>query len=41
MFLSRHTVDYHLRRVFRKLGVNTRVELARALGEHYEALNGY
>ena len=40
MFLSRHTVDYHLRRVFRKLGLNSRVELARVLGEHYEALNG-
>jgi DNA-binding CsgD family transcriptional regulator len=40
MFLSRHTVDYHLRRVFKKLGVSSRVELARALGEHYEALNG-
>jgi DNA-binding CsgD family transcriptional regulator len=40
MFVSRHTVDYHLRRVFRKLGMNSRVELARALGEHYEALNG-
>lgn len=39
MFLSRHTVDYHLRRVFRKLGLKSRVELARALGEHYEALN--
>jgi DNA-binding CsgD family transcriptional regulator len=39
MFLSRHTVDYHLRRVFKKLGVNSRVELARAIGEHYEALN--
>ena len=39
MFLSRHTVDYHLRRVFRKLGLNSRVELARVLGEHYAALN--
>jgi DNA-binding CsgD family transcriptional regulator len=27
MFLSRHTVDFHLRQVFRKLGINSRVEL--------------
>jgi DNA-binding CsgD family transcriptional regulator len=38
LFLSRHTVDYHLRRVFRKLGIKSRVELARILGEHCESL---
>ena len=29
MFLSRHTVDFHLRQIFRKLGIHTRVELTR------------
>ena len=38
LFVSRHTVDYHLRRVYRKLGIKSRVELARVLGEHYESL---
>ncbi len=38
MFISHHTVDCHLRQVFRKLGVNSRVELARMVGEHYETL---
>jgi DNA-binding CsgD family transcriptional regulator len=38
MYVSRHTIDSHLRRVFRKLGVTSRVELARIVGEHYEAL---
>lgn len=39
LFVSRHTVDYHLRRVFRKLGIKSRVELARVLGEHYDSLS--
>lgn len=38
MYVSHHTVDSHLRQVFRKLGVSSRVELARVVGEHYEAL---
>jgi hypothetical protein len=29
MFLSRHTVDFHLRHIFRKLGIASRVALTR------------
>jgi DNA-binding CsgD family transcriptional regulator len=33
MFLSRHTIDFHLRQIFRKLFVHTRVELTRLVLE--------
>ncbi|MET0460508.1 MAG: helix-turn-helix transcriptional regulator, partial [Ilumatobacteraceae bacterium] len=29
IFLSRHTVDFHLRHIFRKLGIGSRVVLTR------------
>jgi DNA-binding CsgD family transcriptional regulator len=36
MFLSPHTVKFHLRQVFRKLDIGSRVELARAAAEYGE-----
>jgi DNA-binding CsgD family transcriptional regulator len=35
LFLSHHTVGYHLRSIFFKLGVHSRVELARLAIEHH------
>jgi DNA-binding CsgD family transcriptional regulator len=34
LFLSPHTVDAHLRHIFRKLGIASRVELARMVAEN-------
>jgi DNA-binding CsgD family transcriptional regulator len=33
MYLSRHTIDFHLRQAFRKAGVNSRVQLTRLVLE--------
>jgi DNA-binding NarL/FixJ family response regulator len=34
MFLSRHTIDFHLRQIYCKLGISSRVELTRLVLEH-------
>jgi DNA-binding CsgD family transcriptional regulator len=34
LFLSPHTVDFHLRQIYRKLEISSRVELARLVAQH-------
>jgi DNA-binding NarL/FixJ family response regulator len=33
LYLSRHTIDFHLREIFSKLGIDSRVKLARLVSE--------
>jgi ATP/maltotriose-dependent transcriptional regulator MalT len=37
MFVSRHTVDFHLRQIFRKLAISSRVDLTRLVMVHAAA----
>jgi DNA-binding CsgD family transcriptional regulator len=41
MFLSRHTVDFHLRRIYLKLHINSRVQLARLVVEQNGAATAH
>jgi DNA-binding CsgD family transcriptional regulator len=40
LFLSRHTIDFHLRQIFRKLEISSRVALTRLVIQHSAASPG-
>jgi DNA-binding CsgD family transcriptional regulator len=40
LFLSRHTIDFHLRQIFRKLEISSRVALTRLVVQHSAADSG-
>jgi DNA-binding CsgD family transcriptional regulator len=38
--VSRHTIDFHLRQIYRRLNINSRVALTRLVAQHADPLAG-